>query len=455
MKLLMGIIHPDSGVIEIDGRAQTIESPQKAQELGLTLVAQELSLAPELSVLDNIWLGNRSVPFLHRRSKFRRRAREALGLLGADYDLDRPVRKLALGERQMVEIARLLVRDARILILDEPTATLSDVEIERMMAALRGLRAKGCSILYVTHRLGEVFEICDSVTVLRNGTDVASHAVANINRQRLIELMLGRSFEEMYPAPPASASASQSLIISNLNIDGAVSDFSLTAPRGQITCIAGQVGAGAATIIRSLAGMVPEATGAAMLDGVALSLGSISKRVKRNVNFVSEDRGREGIFRRNVLENLVAAKMPKYTRVGFLSWAGLRRLGRELCRRVMLDDRRLNANAFDLSGGNQQKILFARSLGNKEPGVLLINEPTHGVDVGARAEIYRLLRDFCAMDYVLLIASSDLEEVVGIADIVVTMYRGKMVSRYQRGGINMSAILADITHPIENNRIAS
>jgi ABC-type sugar transport system ATPase subunit len=455
MKLLMGIICPDSGAIEIDGHAQPIDSPQKAQELGLALVAQELSLAPQLSVLDNIWLGNRTVPFLHRRAKFRRRATEALSLLGVDYDLDRPVRTLTLGERQMVEIARLLVRDARILILDEPTATLSDVEIERMMSALRGLKAKGRGILYVTHRLGEVFEICDSVTVLRNGTDVATHAVADINRQKLIELMLGRSFEEMYPAPAASAPATQSLVISNLYISGAVSDFSLTAPRGQITCIAGQVGAGAATVIRSLAGLVPEASGTVVLDGVALPLGSISSRVKRNVTFVSEDRGRDGIFRRNVLENLVAAKLPKYTRAGLLSWAGLRRLGRELCLRVTLDERRLGANAFDLSGGNQQKILFARALGNEEPGVILINEPTHGVDVGARAEIYRLLREFCAMDYILLMASSDLEEVVGIADTVVTMYRGKMVSRYQRGRINMSAILADITHPTGNNLMAS
>ena len=356
MKLLMGIIHPDSGIIEIDGRVQTIESPQKAQELGLTLVAQELSLAPDLSVLDNIWLGNRSVPFLHRRAKFRLRASDALRLLGVDYDLDRLVRKLTLGERQMVEIARLLVRDARILILDEPTATLSDVEIERMMSALRGLRTQGRSILYVTHRLGEIFEICDSVTVLRNGRDVATHAVADIDRQRLIELMLGRSFEEMYPAPAATASATQSLIISNLNIAGSVSDFSLTAPRGQITCIAGQVGAGAATIIRSLAGMVPEAKGAVTLDGVALPLGSISKRVKRNVSFVSEDRNKEGIFGRSVLENLVAAKMAKYTRAGLLSWTGLRRFGRELCRRVTLDNTRLDSNAFDLSGGNQQKI---------------------------------------------------------------------------------------------------
>ena len=161
---------------------------------------------------------------------------------------------------------------------------------------------------------------------------------------------------------------------------------------------------------------------------------------------MSEDRGREGNFRRNVLENLVAAKMPKYTRAGLLSWAGLRHFAKELCRRVTLDNTRLDANAFDLSGGNQQKIFFARALGNKEPGVILINEPTHGVDVGARAEIYRLLREFCEMDYILLMASSDLEEVVGIADTVVTMYRGKMVSTYQRGRISSLCHFGRHTH---------
>jgi ABC-type sugar transport system ATPase subunit len=447
MKLLMGIDHPDSGSIEIDGRSEVIEGPQRAQQLGLALVAQELSLAPHLSIFDNIWLGNRTVPFLHRRPEFRKRAAEALRLLGVDYDLDRPVGSLTMGERQTVEIARLLARDARILILDEPTATLSDVEIERMMSALRGLKAKGNSILYVTHRLGEVFEICNSVTVLRNGADVGTYSVADINRQRLIELMLGRPFEEMYPEHNAYPPATEALIISNLYVPGAVSDFSIVAPRGQITCIAGQIGAGAAGVTRSLAGLVPGARGTVVLDGIALPLGSIAKRVQRHVTFVSEDRAKEGIFRRNVLENLVAVRLRDYTKGSLLSWTRLRRFAKELCRRVTLDAGRLEAKAFNLSGGNQQKILFARALGNGQAGVILVNEPTRGVDVGARAEIYRLLREFCAMGYVILMTSSDLEEVVGMADTVVTMYRGKTVSRYDRSRFSMSAILADITHP--------
>jgi ribose transport system ATP-binding protein/rhamnose transport system ATP-binding protein len=447
LKSLMGIVHPDSGVIEIDGKARTIEGPQRAQELGLALVAQELSLAPHLSVLDNIWLGHRDVPLFHRRTRFRLRAADALRLLDAAYDLDRPVSTLTMGERQIVEIARLLVRDARFLILDEPTATLSDVEIARMMTALRALKAQGSSILYVTHRLGEIFEVCDSVTVLRNGRPVATRPVAGLERRELIELMLGRRFDDMYPAPPSHSSMSQALVVSNLRVPGAVDDFSIVAPRGEVTCISGQVGAGATTIIRSLAGLIPEATGSIVLDGIALPIGSVSERVRRNVAFVSEDRAREGLFRRSVLENLAAAHFPKCRQAGLLSWSKVQRFASDVCGRVMLDAARLDASAFDLSGGNQQKILFARAFGSEQPGVILINEPTRGVDVGARAEIYRLLREFCQMGYVLLMTSSDLEEVVGISDHVVTMYRGRRVSRYERAQLNMSTILADITHP--------
>jgi ABC-type sugar transport system ATPase subunit len=448
MRLLMGVSRPDAGSIKLDGNAVAIDSPQRAQQLGIALVAQELSLAPDLSILDNIWLGNRTVPLFHRRAEFRRRAAAALAVLGVDYALDTPVSRLTIGQRQIVEIARLLVRDARILILDEPTATLSDVEIERMMSALRSLRTQGKGVLYVTHRLGEVFEICDSVTVLRNGGDVGSSAVAQIDRGRLIGLMLGRSFSDMYPAPVASGSGDQALEIRDLRVPGTVNGLSLVASRGRITCIAGQVGAGASAVTRAIAGLIPGATGTVMLDGRPLPLGSVSQRVRRNITFVSEDRAAEGLFNRSVLENLVASRVPDHASCGFISWPSLRRFAGQLCAEVAVDRRRLGDQAFDLSGGNQQKLLFARALGGSKPGVILINEPTRGVDVGARAEIYRLLREFCHRGYVLLMTSSDLEEVVGISDTVVTLYRGRIVSMYQRSRIDMADILADITHPV-------
>jgi ABC-type sugar transport system ATPase subunit len=448
VKLLMGIHHPDQGSIAVDGVERTIRGPQQAQDLGLALVAQELSLAPHLSVLDNIWLGNRAVPFFHRRAALRAKAAEALAMLGVEFGLDTPVGALTVGQRQAVEIARLITRDARVLILDEPTATLSDVEIERMFDVLKALRRQGRAVLYITHRLGEVFEICDSVTVLRNGEHIVTRPIGGIDRHELIELMLGRSFADMYPAAEAGVRGDGALVVEDLTVPGALQSFSMTAPRGKILCIAGQLGSGATAVTRALAGLVPEATGTVTLDGARLPLGSPPAGRARNVNFVSEDRANEGLFHRSVLENLVATRWSDHTRLGLLSWTGVRREGAELAAAVRVDAGRLSADAFDLSGGNQQKLLFARASGRGAPGVLLMNEPTRGVDVGARAEIYALMRKFCREGWALVMTSSDLEEVVGMADIVVTLYRGRAVNRYEGEDIAIAKVLSDITHPV-------
>ncbi len=449
VKILMGVYRADYGSISIDGEVHDIRTPQQAQGLGLALVAQELSLAPHLSILDNIWLGNRRVPFFHRRAELRRQARRALDMLGAgDYDLDRPIGSLTIGQRQIVEIARLLARDARVLILDEPTATLSDIEIERIFCALKALKAEGRSVLYITHRLGEVFEICDTVTILRNGKNVTTRAVGEVDREGLIELMLGRPFEEMYPQTQCDGGEGAALVVEDLSVPGEVEGLSMVVTRGKIVCIAGQVGSGAQMCVRALAGLVPEATGRVLVNGVPLRLGSVSRSISHNLQFISEDRAGEGLFpHMRVLDNLIATRLGAHASFGILSWPALRRIGSRLAERVQIDRDRLASPAIDLSGGNQQKLLFGRSLERAEPGVLLMNEPTRGVDVGARAEIYRLMREFCDLGYALVMTSPDLEEVVGMADLVITMYRGRPVARYDRDRIAMSTILADITHP--------
>ena len=451
VKLLMGIFTPDAGSIAIDGERRTIRGPQQAQGLGLGLVAQELSLAPRLSILDNIWLGGADVPLFHRRRVLRARAQQALAMVGAGgWDLDLPVSALSIGQRQLVEIARLLARDARLLILDEPTATLTDNEIARILAVLRALKAQGRTILYISHRLGEVFELCDTVTVLRNGEHVATRTVRDITREQLIELMLGRPFGEMYPAAAASEDGDNAVVVERLNVPGALHDVSLAAPRGKILCLAGQIGSGANIVTRALAGLVPDATGWVSIDGRLLPLGSVPRCVARELHFLSEDRAAEGIFhQRSLLENLVAGSLGAHRRLWVLDWPRLRRLARRLAERVAVDQRRLAAPAATLSGGNQQKLLFGRTIGRLRPGVLLMNEPTRGVDVGARADIYRIMRELCSAGYALIMTSSELEEVVGIADIVVTMYRGRVVARYERETIAMARILADITHPAQ------
>jgi ribose transport system ATP-binding protein/rhamnose transport system ATP-binding protein len=412
-------------------------------------VAQELSLAPHLSVLDNIWLGSAEVPFLHRRAGLRLRARQALATLGlADWDLDRPVSSLTVGQRQLIEIARLLARNAQVLILDEPTATLSDADIERILGILKELRSHGRSIIYITHRLGEVFELCDSVTVLRNGRHVATEPVGEITREQLVELMLGRSFADMYPAATVRAEQGGQVVVEGLNVPGVLQDFSMVAPRGRIVCIAGQIGSGANMVTRSLAGLVPAATGKVTVDGRPMRLGSVPHCVARNVLFVSDDRAAEGLFpQMTVLDNLVATRLEAARRMGMLSWPALRRMGKSLAERVGIDRRRLRSPSITLSGGNQQKLLFARALASTEGAVLLMNEPTRGIDVGARAEVYRIMRELCDLGAALIMTSSDLEEVVGIADVVITVYRGRVVARYEGDGIAMASILADITHP--------
>ncbi len=451
VRLLMGILAPDGGTIAVDGVRRTIRGPQQAQALGLGLVAQELSLAPRLSILDNIWLGSRDVPLFHRRRDLRRRAHDALETLGAGaWDLDMPVSALSIGQQQLVEIARLIARDARLLILDEPTATLTDAEIARILAVLKSLKAQGHAILYVSHRLGEVFDLCDTVTVLRNGEHVATREVGAITREQLIELMLGRPFGAMYPAVSGTPDGLAALVVEKLVVPGALRDVSFIAPRGKILCLAGQVGSGASLVTRALAGLVPGASGDVRLDGRALRLGSVPDCVARGVLFLSEDRAGEGIFhQRSVLENLVAGSFVTHTRFGILDWPRLKRVGARLAERVAVDRRRLAAAAGKLSGGNQQKLLFGRAIERPQPGVLLMNEPTRGIDVGARADIYRIMRELCSLGYALIMTSSELEEVVGIADIVVTVYRGRVVARYERDAIELARILADITHPTQ------
>jgi ribose transport system ATP-binding protein/rhamnose transport system ATP-binding protein len=448
VKIITGVHPADAGVVRIDDQSIAIRDPQHAQALGIALVAQELSLAPALSVLDNVWLGNREVPLFHRRTALRERARAALEKVGlSELPLDTPVSQLSIGRRQLVELARMLTRNARVFILDEPTATLSDVEIERIFRALRALKAEGKTVIYITHRLGEVFQICDTVTVLRNGELVGTRRTDEIDRAHLMQMMLGRSLGEMYPRWETRP-GEPLLSVKNLSVPPVVPSFDLTARRGMVICLAGQVGSGAIEVLRALSGLVHNAAGDVRVAGHDMQLRSVAAAQAARVQFISEDRAGEGVFLRlRVSENLVATRLGRFSRLGILARRGLRTVAAKLAAAVGVDRARLRSHADELSGGNQQKLAFGRSLGDEAAGVLLMNEPTRGVDVGARAEIYRLIRQFCNRGYCVVMASSDIEEVLGMADVIVSMYRGRQIATYRRSEADMQRVLADITHP--------
>ncbi|MES1976860.1 MAG: sugar ABC transporter ATP-binding protein [Pseudomonadota bacterium] len=449
VKVLTGIVVPDSGVIRIDGGGRLFSGPRQAQASGINLVSQELSVCPDLSVLDNIWLGTIGVPFFHRRQDLRARAAQALAQLGADsIGLDAPVSQLSTGERQIVEIVRMLARNTRVLILDEPTATLSDQEIGRVLTALRAVKAAGKSLVYITHRLSEVFELCDTATVMRNGEVVADRNVADLDRKSLIELMLGRSLGEMYPSRPATSEGDVALALRGLQIPDVAGPIDLSVPAGQIVCLTGQVGSGAEGVVRAVCGLTSNAAGEVRVGGKPLMLGKPERAFSAGVRFVSGDRAGEGIFvGQTVANNLIATRLSRRSRLGMVNRPALRDEAAKLAESVTLDKTRLGSRASELSGGNQQKIAFGRYVNDDGTRVVVMIEPTRGIDVGARAEIYKLMRDLCDRGYGILVASTDFSEVLGLADVVVTMYRGSIVGSYPAKEATMPQIIADVTHP--------
>ena len=263
-----------------------------------------------------------------------------------------------------------------------------------------------------------------------------------------MEMMLGRSLGDMYPKWDSKAGEPM-LTMKHLRVPPIVQDFNLVAERGMVICLAGQLGSGAIEVLRALAGLVADATGEVMVMGQTVRLRSVAKSQAAKVQFISEDRAGEGIFLRlSVRQNLVATRLSDHSQFGMLAHRKLRAIASTSASAVGVDRTRLRSQADELSGGNQQKLAFGRSVGHQEPGVLLMNEPTRGVDVGARAEIYRLIRQFCDRGYCLVMASSDIEEVLGMSDIIVSMYRGRQIASYRRGEASVHRVLADITHPV-------
>lgn len=446
VKMLSGQLAPDGGRIVIDGAVVAPHSRRAAQRMGVSLVDQELSVVPALTVLENMLLGDVAAPFVNRGRAAVARCRRVLDDMGlAHIDPGQPLAALGIGERQLVEIAKALSQDARLVILDEPTATLSDAESEHVFAAIRRVAAMGCSVIFVSHRLSEVLELCDSVTVLRDGRGVGTSPAKDLTVDELIVRMLGAAPRRLSATRGPGRGHDRALRIEHLHVPGRLVDFTLTAPAGRVHALAGQLGSGASDVLRALAGLQHKATGFVELNDRPVPLRDPVRAARAGLAFVSNDRKSEGLFLgMSVERNLLATRLPGLARAGVVRPRRERRAAMSLAEQSGLPGHRLDADVLALSGGNQQKVLVGRCLGREDVHVLLLDEPTRGVDVGGRAEIHRLLREAAERGLVVIFASTELDELLELGDVIITMRDGQVVGRYD-GDVDGTLLMRDMT----------
>jgi ABC-type sugar transport system ATPase subunit len=432
-RVISGHVRRDNGVIHYEGRTLDLRSPREALDAGIAMVMQETSLAPDLSVVENIFLPELRRPGRLSFSTMRRRADEILADLGQDraVALDSEVRDLSVAQRQLVEIAKALALNSNLIIFDEPTASLSPSEVERLFDVIGRLEASGRAVVFVSHRLEEVFAISDEITVMREGRTVAaSLPTSSLNQTELVRLMVGRDLGAIFvgSAAPRAARKDPILSVRGLRAPPLVRDVTFDLHRGEVLGLGGLVGAGRSETVETLFGMRPRAGGELLLEGKPFAPRSPSQAIRAGVGFVAEDRRRQSIVPDlSVRENLLLGHLG--ARRGFgLGHHSLDAKIRDLLDRLELSpDRLADDNLLNFSGGMQQKIIIARWL-LLEPKILILDEPTKGVDIGTRASIYSILRDIAARGTAILVISSEFEELLGLADRVIVISDGMSIA---------------------------
>lgn len=442
MKVLAGIVAPDAGVIELGGVQVDIGSTRRARELGIALIHQELCLADNLSAGANVFLGRepRKLGLIDHRA-IRERSRAALARIGADYSPDVLVESLAIGQQQGVEIAKALSQDAKVLILDEPTSSLSLAESEHLFEVLRALRSKGVSIVYVSHRLGEVQALADRVTVLRDGRNSGELERDEISRDAMVRLMVGRDVV-MERSPGTARGGEPVLRVEGLRTAAhAGGSVSLAVEQGEIVGVAGLVGAGRTELLRAIFGIDRPLAGATYIGGKPLAAGRPQDSIRAGIGFVPEDRKQHGLFLELAIRaNIGIASLAQNARHGFVDARSEAGLAREMMSALSVRASGPEQIAGVLSGGNQQKVVLAKWLATR-PRLLLLDEPTRGIDVGARQEIYAILRKLAADGLAILFASSEMEEVLTLSDRTLVMHAGRIAGELAREELTEEAVM--------------
>jgi ABC-type sugar transport system ATPase subunit len=441
-KLLAGIYTPDAGQIAISGQPVRFSGPTDALAAGVAMVHQELSFCENLTVAENLCLGE--LPARYRfvsNSELRRRAEAMLAEIDAPLDVRRPVSELTIGQQQLLQIAGAIGRGARLIVFDEPTSSLSQHEAERLYALIARLQQRQVTCIYVSHRLDEIFRLCDTVTVLRDGRHVATTPTSAVDRASLVEMMIGRRLDEYFPTHVQTDPGEELLRVEGLSSPAGFTDVSFSLRAGEVLGFAGLVGAGRSEVARALFGLDPDATGRIVVRGRVVRALGAADAIAHGIGLVPEDRKRQGlVLSMGVLDNGTLSILDRVARWGFITYAGERRKVQPFFDRLRLKAPRLDTPVAALSGGNQQKIVLTKWLAANCP-ILILDEPTRGVDVGAKAEIHTLVDELAAARNGVVLISSEMPEILNLSTRILVFRAGRIVGELSRAEATQDALM--------------
>ena len=427
MKILTGVYTRDAGTVIVDGKEVVYKSPQEAEKAGIVFIYQELNVLFDLTVEENLFMGKEITKGfgICDKKAMRKKAQEAMDKMGVKIPINAVMSDLSVGQQQMVEICKALMVDAKVLIMDEPTAALTQSETEGLFKLIKSLRKKGVSIVYISHRMEEIFELCDRITILRDGTYVGTEKIKDINMDDIVRMMIGREIGERFPARDAKI-GKEMLRVEGLTKGKTFKDVNFSVKAGEVLGVSGLMGAGRTEIMHAIFGNLPFESGKIFIEGKEVTIKNAREAINAGIGFITEDRKTEGLLlEKSISENIALANLGKISDKSVVKKSKVDELVKKGIEEFHIKCFGPDHECNNLSGGNQQKVVFAKWV-YTDPKILILDEPTRGVDIGAKKEIYSVINDLAAKGVAIILVSSELPEVLGMSDRIMVVHEGKI-----------------------------